>query len=654
MTESDARLVEMAVAGNDAAFDELVARHRGRVCRVARRIVGCREAADDIAQDALVRAYLTLHTLREPARFGAWVIGIAENLCRMHVRAQREFAVPYSVMDGLVPAQPALGLGELPARLDLLAAGTRDAAQLYFVQGKKMREVGQELGISLSAVKSRIRDARRGLQLEETTMKSRQKPKGDAFDRELKRRLELARWYREFGTLASSGVQILHILDRLSDGPYSKPVVDAAKKLRVAVQNGNSMSDAMRDLPALRTPETAPMVRAGDVGGILDRTTLVLADWIDAGSAQREIELSFWLRTLGAMIDAGVPLDSALSWGVEFPANPGLRDILKRVAQAVSEGEPITPIVMEAGDVLPPMARVSIAAGERAGCLGFAFQFAGRELASSVCKRLMSSDPGEVGAERRAEFAVELGRQVSSGGDDLRRAAAMALGSLGQRASANAVAEFLQDPDADVRIAAAESLAKLCARTHADRVAPLLDDPEARVRTAAILALGDLEAHEHAAKLCSMIDDPDAPTADTAVETCERLGEVDELVKAAIRYLMGERSPAWFVAAHILHAHPVPDAIPALLRALDEEPATPWTSVLAALALARLGRREGVPLLRKTLGMRWGSSVWQAAEALESLGDRDSADAIRDAVRGGRLTEEWLDRADRLASDPRS
>jgi RNA polymerase sigma-70 factor (ECF subfamily) len=634
----------MAAAGNDAAFDELVKRHRSRLCRVARRLLGSRDAADDVAQEALVRAYLTLPALRDPERFGAWVVGIAENLCRMHLRTVREVTALGGLLDGAPMPARSTGEADLPALIAGLPAGTSAAADLYFMQGKEMRAIGEELGISLSAVKSRIRDARRGLRTEDETMKS--KPTSDTFDAELQRRLELARWYREFATLASSGISLLQAFDTLAAGPYRNSVVQATKKLRSAVQAGSSMSDALQSLPTLRTPETMTAIRAGEFGGILDRVAAMLADWIDVGCAQRQIELSFWLRTLGEMIDSNVPLDFALSWGVQFPAYPGLKDTLVRLAAAASEGLPLTPTVSEATDVLPAEVRVAVAAGESAGCLGFAFRWAGNSLAASVCGLLLREERSREDP-RCASFGAEVRRLLPSGTADTRRAAVETLGSLRDSSAIGDLVRCLGDPDEEVRIAALRALAKMDARSHAADVAACLADPEPKVRRTAISALGDLQAHEHARELCSMIGDPDLPTATLAVQVAERTGEVDELVKAAIHFLGAEPSAAWSFAADVLNAHPVPEAVPGLLKALDYER---HTAIIAACALARLGRREGVPVLRIALAKHFGSFVWSAAEALESLKDADSADAIRGAVKRGYLGEEWLARADRLAS----
>lgn len=646
MTELDARLVERTIGGDDSAFDELVSRHRRRVCHTAARRLGNWDSADDMAQEAFVRAYMTLTTLRKPESFGAWVVGIVENLCRMDLR-KRHTEIATDQEAETVPAKPQPEAHDLLERIDSLAVGTRQAAELYFQQGKSMAEVGLILGISLSAVKSRIRDARRGLQKEDVPMKSKTRPEHDAFDQELQRRLELARWFREFGKMASSGIPLHALLDNLSKGPFSEPVIDATVKLRKAVLDGTTMSEALRILPALRTPETVSLVRAGEVGGIIDRTARVLADWIDVGSAQREIELSFWLRTLGEMIHAGVPLDAALSWGIEYPANVRLGATLKKIATASAEGKPIAPIIREADDDFPPCVRLAIIAGENAGCLGFSLRWAGDELAAEVCARLTGSVPRVSSDRCREDFANEIARLLPGENPATRRIAITALGSLGCAGAAESIVESLSDPEASVRLAAIRALANLKAERWALDIAARLDDSEAEIRLAAVLALRDLAAKEYAPRLCSVIRDPNRPTAKAAMDTVEEMGEINLLTSFAIEVLTGEPSPEMDFGLDILLAHPVPEAIPVLIASLERAPNIAITS---ALILAGLGKTEGIPILREALGMRIGITVSYAAEALESLKDRESAPIIREAVHAGRLSEGWLKRADELSA----
>ena len=78
MTEDDNVLVKRARNGDIRAFEELVERHRAVVFRVAARVVGPDEA-DDVSQDALLRAYHRLDSYRGEGSFRAWLLRIVHN-----------------------------------------------------------------------------------------------------------------------------------------------------------------------------------------------------------------------------------------------------------------------------------------------------------------------------------------------------------------------------------------------------------------------------------------------------------------------------------------------------------------------------------------------------------------------------------------------
>ncbi len=77
MTQSDAQLVQEVLAGHNAAFALLVRRYERSVRAAALSIVKKPHAADDIAQEAFVRAWQQLPTLRNPKVFGPWLMKIA-------------------------------------------------------------------------------------------------------------------------------------------------------------------------------------------------------------------------------------------------------------------------------------------------------------------------------------------------------------------------------------------------------------------------------------------------------------------------------------------------------------------------------------------------------------------------------------------------
>jgi RNA polymerase sigma-70 factor (ECF subfamily) len=86
--EDDAALVEQCLAGNTAAFDALVERHRRQVYQVCYRFVGNHEDASDLAQDAFLRAYRALHTFKGNAAFGTWLYRVAVNVCLNRVSSK--------------------------------------------------------------------------------------------------------------------------------------------------------------------------------------------------------------------------------------------------------------------------------------------------------------------------------------------------------------------------------------------------------------------------------------------------------------------------------------------------------------------------------------------------------------------------------------
>jgi DNA-directed RNA polymerase specialized sigma24 family protein len=61
---------------------------RERLVRLCARLTGDPDAAEDLAQDALVVAWHERERLRDPAAYNSWVVGIAANLCRRHLRRQ--------------------------------------------------------------------------------------------------------------------------------------------------------------------------------------------------------------------------------------------------------------------------------------------------------------------------------------------------------------------------------------------------------------------------------------------------------------------------------------------------------------------------------------------------------------------------------------
>src|SRR2546428_14066796 len=91
-TSDDAALVARAREGDREAFTELVMHYQVPLYNMALRMVGKPDDAADIAQEAFLRAWEKLRTLRE-APFKSWLFQIAANLCYDHFRRGRRYGV---------------------------------------------------------------------------------------------------------------------------------------------------------------------------------------------------------------------------------------------------------------------------------------------------------------------------------------------------------------------------------------------------------------------------------------------------------------------------------------------------------------------------------------------------------------------------------
>jgi RNA polymerase sigma factor (sigma-70 family) len=147
-----------------ATFAEQVAAARPRVVAVATRLVG--DEAEDVAQEAALRAFLSLSQLRDPDRFEAWLCGIAVNLAKMRLRR----AATYARAVAGAPPPPAPDDHELLElvrdAVEVLPPGQRDAVLLHYVDDLSCEEVAALLDTTPGAVRVRLHRARAQLRRE--------------------------------------------------------------------------------------------------------------------------------------------------------------------------------------------------------------------------------------------------------------------------------------------------------------------------------------------------------------------------------------------------------------------------------------------------------------------------------------------------------
>ena len=179
--DADAELVEALRREEPDAADRLVERYGDRVYRLAMRITGLKEDAEEAAQDALWTAARKVHMFKGESAFGSWIYRITANAAYQKLRTRRQKA-PEIALEDVLPSLDGDGRhfepmddwsnrvdeqalqGELrrvlQQAIDGLPADYRTALVLHDVEGLSNPDIAEALNISLPAVKSRVHRSR--------------------------------------------------------------------------------------------------------------------------------------------------------------------------------------------------------------------------------------------------------------------------------------------------------------------------------------------------------------------------------------------------------------------------------------------------------------------------------------------------------------
>ena len=177
------QLVRRAKRGDDQAFEELVRRYDRNVFRIAQHITQNREDAEDVVQEAFLKAYGNLAKFQEQSKFYTWLVRIAVNESLMRLRKRRtgrmvsidedveteEGSMPRDLAEWRPDPEMMYGQSELAEILRKTIQGLPPGFRVVFVlrdvEGLSTEETAETLGLSVPAVKSRLLRAR--LQLRE-------------------------------------------------------------------------------------------------------------------------------------------------------------------------------------------------------------------------------------------------------------------------------------------------------------------------------------------------------------------------------------------------------------------------------------------------------------------------------------------------------
>ena len=168
----DAVLVAAAKKGSLSAFEVLVKRHERRMLRLAQRVTRNREDAQDVVQKSFQKAFVHLYRFEERASFSTWMTRIVINEAAMCLRANRRVrvvgidelapneAIGFQIPDSYPSPEQNYSWQETERMLSFairqLSPGIRMAIKLCYLDERPLKETAQMMGISASAVKSRV------------------------------------------------------------------------------------------------------------------------------------------------------------------------------------------------------------------------------------------------------------------------------------------------------------------------------------------------------------------------------------------------------------------------------------------------------------------------------------------------------------------
>lgn len=175
MKDSDQDIVDQIRAGNTRRYALLVDRHKDRALTLACRLIGGKEEAEELVQDAFVRAFKSLDQFRGDAKFGTWYYRILYNLCMTKVTRRRgkpeqinvdgEGGLDNLLVDGDEPSIDERleeeELNELIAdEINSLPEKFKSVVTLFYVQEMSYEEIVSVLGTPIGTVKTNLFRAR--------------------------------------------------------------------------------------------------------------------------------------------------------------------------------------------------------------------------------------------------------------------------------------------------------------------------------------------------------------------------------------------------------------------------------------------------------------------------------------------------------------
>jgi RNA polymerase sigma-70 factor, ECF subfamily len=172
--------IMQVLKGDQDAYGEIVELYKDKVYQISYRMLGNRHEAEDIAQEAFIRAFINIHSFNIDLKFSTWLFRIATNLCIDRIRKKK----PDYYLDAEVAGTDGLNMySQIPSKTDMpekelesleleetiqkeilkLPEKYRTVIVLKYIEELSLIEISEILNLPIGTVKTRIHRGREAL-----------------------------------------------------------------------------------------------------------------------------------------------------------------------------------------------------------------------------------------------------------------------------------------------------------------------------------------------------------------------------------------------------------------------------------------------------------------------------------------------------------
>lgn len=165
MDKQEQKLVKAAQQGDSKAFEQLYRMHHGRVYALSLRLCGDRHWAEDLCQDAFVRAWNKLESFKGDSKFGTWLYRVTANLVISNLRRSKaKYEDDLDTVEEISHIDKTFDLdGDIEKAMLKLPDGARTVLVLYSLEGYTHEEIANTLNIAVGTSKAQLHRARNSL-----------------------------------------------------------------------------------------------------------------------------------------------------------------------------------------------------------------------------------------------------------------------------------------------------------------------------------------------------------------------------------------------------------------------------------------------------------------------------------------------------------